>query len=80
MREEFEQQADQLPEEEMVEASYMLEAAANCPHCRETLHAVEVVRLLRTRVNFVSSLPRRGQVMICPACRMILSGSLGGLI
>jgi hypothetical protein len=31
-------------------------------------------------VNFVSSLPRRGQLMICPQCRTVLGGGLGGLV
>lgn len=63
-----------------VEAEYTLEMAAACPHCRATIDSVHVVRVLRTRVNFVSSLPRRGQLMVCPQCRAILAGSLGGFI
>jgi hypothetical protein len=38
-----------------------------------------IVRLLRLRVNFVSTLPRRGHVAACPLCRGILSVGLGGL-
>ena len=37
-----------------------------------------IVRLLRGRVNFVSSLPRRGHVVACPSCQGILSVELGG--
>lgn len=48
-----------------VEAIFTLESAASCPACRTRLESVGIVRLLRTRVNFVSSLPRRGQLMIC---------------
>ncbi len=63
-----------------VEAVFTLESAAVCPACRAPLDTVGIVRLLRTRVNFVSSLPRRGQLMICPQCRTVLAGGLGGLV
>ena len=63
-----------------VEAEFMLESPARCPQCGEAIEELQVVRILRTKVNFVSSLPRRGQIMICPKCRAILTGSLGGLI
>lgn len=63
-----------------VEAEYTLETPAKCPHCQATIESVHLVRILRTRVNFVSSLPRRGQLMLCSQCRSILSGSLGGLL
>jgi len=33
---------------------------------------------VRTRVNFVSMLPRRGYVIVCPACHRVLSAELGG--
>lgn len=58
------------------EAEYTLEYAATCPHCDSTIKTVKVIRLLRTRVNFTSSLPRRGRVLICPNCRTILAGEL----
>ena len=63
-----------------VEAEYALETPARCPGCQKDLDTVQVARLLRTRVNFVSGLPRRGQIMICPECRTILTGSLGGFV
>ena len=63
-----------------VEAVFTMESAAVCPACCETIDTVGIVRLLRTRVNFVSSLPRRGQLMICPRCRTVLGGGLGGLV
>lgn len=63
-----------------VEAEFTLEAPVRCPQCSESIEELQVVRILRTKVNFVSSLPRRGQVMICPKCRAIVTGSLGGLI
>jgi hypothetical protein len=61
------------------EAEYMMEKPLPCPHCRQVIHSVVIVRLLRGRVNFVSSLPRRGHVVACPACQTILSCELGGI-
>lgn len=58
------------------EAEYKLEYAAVCSHCRATVTTLRVVRLLRTRVNFVSTLPRHGRVMICPHCRAIIASEL----
>lgn len=63
-----------------VEAEFTLESPAACPACRQLIDVVHVVRLLRTRVNFVSGLPRRGHLMTCPKCSVILSGGLGGLL
>ncbi len=63
-----------------IEAEYALEAEAACPQCRARVDSVQVIRLLRTRVNFVSGMPRRGQVIVCPSCKTILSGTLGGLL
>jgi hypothetical protein len=61
------------------EAEYALEYPCVCPHCGHTLHAVRVIRLLRIRVNFTSTLPRRGRVIVCPDCRKMLSAELGGI-
>jgi hypothetical protein len=58
------------------EAEYALEYPAVCPKCGEMVGTLRVIRLLRTRVNFVSALPRRGRVLACPFCRVILSGEL----
>jgi hypothetical protein len=58
------------------EAEYALEYAAVCPSCEDVLTSLKVIRLLRTRVNFTSTLPRHGRVMICPSCRTILSATL----
>ncbi len=59
-----------------VEAEYQLEYPVKCPYCGEDLHTVRVVRLLRTKVNFISMLPRRGRVISCPICLKILSAEL----
>ena len=58
------------------EAEYTLEYPAICPRCARDVTALKVARLLRTRVNFVSTLPRRGRVLTCPHCRTILSAEL----
>jgi hypothetical protein len=63
-----------------VEAVFTLESHAVCPSCRASMDSVGIVRLLRTRVNFVSTLPRRGQLIICPQCKTVLGGGLGGLV
>jgi hypothetical protein len=60
------------------EAEYAIEAPLRCPHCKGMISTVLVLRLVRTRVNFVSLLPRRGYVMVCPACSQILSAELAG--
>jgi hypothetical protein len=58
------------------DAEYRMEYPAVCPVCGRTIRTVKVVRLLRSRVNFTSTLPRHGRVVICPACRTILSAAL----
>ncbi len=63
-----------------LEAEFTLEAAAVCPACRCSIETVGIVRLLRTKVNFVSTLPRRGHLMVCPSCKTVLAGGLGGLV
>jgi len=61
------------------EAEYALEAPLICPKCKAEVSSLQVVRLLRGQVNFTSTLPRRGHVIVCPACRGILSAGLGGM-
>jgi hypothetical protein len=63
-----------------VEAEYTLESPASCPACRKSIRNVQVIRLLRTKVNFTSSLPRRGYTAICPACRTIVPAAVGGIL
>ena len=73
------EEARYLEEEEEVEpeAEYALEAQVKCSACSQSLTNVNVVRLLRTRVNFTSSLPRRGYVVVCPSCRTVVPAGLG---
>ena len=60
------------------EAEYALESPLKCPHCKDVVATLQVVRLVRTRVNFISLLPRRGYVVACPACHQIISAELAG--
>ncbi len=60
------------------EAEYTLEYPVRCPCCAAEIEMVKVVRLLRTKVNFTSTLPRRGRAIICPACQKVLSMELSG--
>jgi uncharacterized protein YbaR (Trm112 family) len=62
------------------EAEYALESPLTCPHCKETIKALQALRLARIRVNFISLLPRRGYVLACPSCHTILSAELGGVL
>ena len=58
------------------DAVYRLESAVRCAQCGETISTLQAVRLLRTHVNFTSTLPRRGRVLVCPRCASIVSAEL----
>jgi hypothetical protein len=62
------------------EAEYTVEYPVKCPYCGEDVESLRVARLLRTKVNFTSTLPRRGRVLSCPNCRKIVSAELAGLM
>ncbi len=66
--------------EQVIEAEYILESNVVCPNCKDSLDSLQVVRMLRTKVNFVSGAPRRAQLLICPRCQAVLAGNLGGLL
>ena len=70
----------EIPTEWQSVAVYKLELPARCPHCREPIRTVRVLRLTRTQVAFTSALPRGGRVIVCPACERILSAELSGLL
>jgi hypothetical protein len=61
-------------------AVYTLELPARCPHCREPIRTLKVLRLTRTQVTFTSSLPRGGRVIVCPLCERIVSAELSGIL
>jgi hypothetical protein len=64
------------PLENAIEAEYTLEAPVRCPACGERTNALKAVRLIRARVNFTSTLPRRGRVLACPHCLAIVPAEL----
>jgi hypothetical protein len=66
-----------IEEEAEFEAVYALERAVKCPSCAATVRILNVVRTLRSKVNFTSNLPRRGYVMTCPDCQVIVSANIG---
>jgi len=59
-----------------VEAEYALETPVRCPACGERITTLKAVRLIRGRVNFTSTLPRRGRVTACPHCLAIVPAEL----
>ena len=61
-------------------AEYTLELPARCPHCREPIHTVRVVRMTRSKVQFTSTLPRTGRAFVCPVCERLLSIELAGIL
>ena len=63
-----------------IEAEYALEQSAKCSACGSVLQNLHVVRLLRTRVNFTSNLPRRGFAVLCPECGAVLSANIGSRV
>jgi hypothetical protein len=62
--------------EKKFEAEYTLESPVRCPVCGERITTVRAVRLLRSKVNFTSTLPRRGRVMTCPQCLAVIPAEL----
>jgi CheY-like chemotaxis protein len=59
-----------------IEAEYLLECPVRCPSCGQTVTAVKAVRLLRSHVNFTSTLPRRGRLVVCPHCVTVMPAEL----
>lgn len=61
------------------EAEYSLEHPVRCHACGETVSTLKAIRLLRTQVNFTSTLPRRGRVVVCPRCHVLVPAELTNL-
>jgi CheY-like chemotaxis protein len=59
-----------------IEAAYSLECPVRCPSCGDTISTLKAVRLLRTHVNFTSTLPRRGRLVVCPSCLAVVPAEL----
>ena len=70
----------EIPAKWQTMATYELELPAKCPHCRNPIRMLKVVRLSRSKVSFTSTLPRTGRAMVCPECESILSVEASGLI
>jgi CheY-like chemotaxis protein len=64
----LEQVADNEDAEWKSEAEYTLESPVKCSACGERMAMVRAVRLVRSHVNFTSTLPRRGRIVVCPHC------------
>ena len=62
------------------EAEYTLEAMVKCPLCKASVKTLNVLRMLRSRVNFTSNLPRRGWVATCPSCHGIVTVGVASLL
>ena len=62
------------------EAEYTIEAPVKCPLCKAQVKTVNVLRMLRSRVNFTSNLPRRGWVAACPSCHGIVTVGVASLL
>ena len=65
--------------EQLTDAEYTLECPIRCPACGGKISAVRAVRLLRSHVNFTSTLPRRGRIVVCPQCMSALPAELTNL-
>ena len=65
-----------IPANWQTAALYTLDSPVRCPHCREPIRTVRVVRMTRTQVPFTSSLPRGGRAITCPQCERVLSMEL----
>jgi CheY-like chemotaxis protein/DNA-directed RNA polymerase subunit RPC12/RpoP len=62
--------------ESKAEAEYTLESPVRCPACGERMSSVKAIRLVRAQVNFTSTLPRRGRVIVCPHCLAVIPAEL----
>jgi len=73
-------ESDPDPEGVQYEAEYTIESPVRCPLCKDSVKTVNVLRMLRTRVNFTSNLPRRGWVAACPSCHGIVTVGVASLL
>jgi len=62
------------------EAEYTIEAPVKCPLCKASVKTINLLRMLRSRVNFTSNLPRRGWVAACPSCHGIVTVGMASLL
>ena len=69
-----------LAESVEIEAEYTLESPVTCPGCKEKPTTIQIVRLLRTKVNFTSTFPRRGYALTCSQCHTVLGAGLSSRV
>ncbi len=61
-------------------AVYGLEHPISCPGCGAEIGELYAIRMFRARVNFMSSLPRSGRLLVCPSCRTPIPAELGAVL
>jgi hypothetical protein len=61
-------------------ALYSVESPLRCPQCQRAIRTFRALRVVRTHVAFMSTLPRKGYVLVCPECGGLLSAELSGLL
>lgn len=66
----------EVPDKAMADAEYTLESPVRCPACGERMTVLQAIRLIRARVHFTSTLPRRGRVLACPHCLAVVPAEL----
>jgi response regulator RpfG family c-di-GMP phosphodiesterase len=77
MSEESSGSGEELPtQDKKIEAEYTLETPVRCPACGERIASLKAVRLIRSHVNFTSTLPRRGRVIACPHYLAVIPAEL----
>ena len=59
---------------------YTVESPLRCPQCQSAIRTFRALRVSRTQVPFISTLPRKGYVLVCPECAGLLSAELSGLL
>jgi hypothetical protein len=69
----------EIPAKWQTGATYDLEAPARCPHCRNPIRSLKIIKLSRSRAPFTSTLPRGGRAIVCPQCECIVSVAIAGM-
>jgi hypothetical protein len=71
---------DEIPAKWQTVATYDLELPARCPHCRNPIRTLKIIKLSRSKVAFTSTLPRTGRAIVCPQCECIVSVGIAGML
>ncbi|MCM3878622.1 MAG: hypothetical protein ND807_00800, partial [Vicinamibacterales bacterium] len=69
----------EIPENCQAIGTYDMELPARCPFCRSPIRTLKVIRMVRSKVAFTSTLPRSGRAVVCPACECIISAEVSGV-